>query len=160
MVEFKIKNSPTYLLVALCFLIGALLLLLTIKLDNYMRYMSAIGFLFFLFIGIATLHQVLRRDHKILLTSDGFVDTSTNTDLGFVPWKDVERVEIVHHRRRDFIFFKINNWESYKKRLNPNGQRLVYEAESHGYLGHLVDMAMFSYTTEEIYEAILEMKSL
>lgn len=160
MVEFKIKNYPTYILVSICFLIAGFLLLLTITLTTFMRYLSAIGFLFFLFIGIATLHQVLRRDHKLLLTSDGFVDTSSNTDLGFVPWQDVDRVELIYHRRRDFIYIKLKDWDSYKKRLNPNGERLAYEAEVQGYTGHLIDMAMFNHYTEEIYEAIIEMRSL
>ena len=79
-----------------------------------------VGIIGLVFFGPATLilaYRAIRRTPALILGPDGFTDRSTITCAGFVPWREVHKIEEQAFRARVFVTVTVKDPAAFRRRL-------------------------------------------
>jgi hypothetical protein len=87
--------------------------------------LGLVGVVFFAPITVALLLRMVRNRPVLILDADGFTDHGSLISAGYVPWRDVQRIEERPFGRRIFVAVTVADPEAFRAR-QPAWRRLLY----------------------------------
>jgi hypothetical protein len=136
--EVKIKHNRKRLLYVVAaaipfILFGIQICLKGIETDNQI-YMTA-GFLMSVFwIGILLLilYKFFTQPYAILLSKNGFLDTTSPLQFGMVRWSDIKNITLDKNDSTKIVFY-LNSNKKWKQKLVNENQRKLYASNKTTY---------------------------
>jgi hypothetical protein len=84
-----------------------------------------VGTPFFAACGIYLLFRLLSRSPALIIDERGLTDNASFTSAGFIPWSDIQAVQIMQVKRQPFLAIHVTDPEQYLQRLNILQQILM-----------------------------------
>lgn len=168
MPEIVIKQTPIkrllYFIISIILLLMGFFLFKSYFIDgiNDKGYLieALLGF-FLLVIGLVIfLTVIFKRRPKLIINKEGINDKLSIDSLGFIPWSDIENINIIEVAKQNFISLKIVNFNDKIKRLSHYKQtiyrlgmdiKLIYQSD----YNELVISTMYtSYSIDQLFNIL------
>ena len=112
----KKLGNMVYALGALMFVIFGLLFLFS---SDFFAILIGLFSIVFFGWGFIILFKRLFTSHSLLIVDDqGMTDNSSALALGFVPWEDIENVQLRHMLNQTFISVSVKDQEAYLAKMS------------------------------------------
>ncbi|MGT2832276.1 STM3941 family protein [Streptococcus halotolerans] len=116
-VSHKKTGDIIYAFGALCFVLIGIVFLTVPSLSVQLAGLLSIAF--FGFCLVMYIKRIFRTHPLLIIDEQGITDHSSALAIGFIPWKDIENIEIRHMFNQIFISVEVTSHEAYLAKMTP-----------------------------------------